>query len=105
METLQISRQSPALVFVNPSAGRGKARAYLSRLRRSFESRGISFESVETTSAGELESAARQSASQGHPVLLALGGDGTFQALANGAFGGCAILGILPSGGGNDFAA
>jgi len=34
-----------------------------------------------------------------------MGGDGTFQALANAAFGAESLLGILPFGGGNDFAA
>jgi len=60
---------------------------------------------LETASATELESAARQAAEQNHRVLLAMGGDGTFQALANGVFGTDVIIGILPAGGGNDFAA
>jgi YegS/Rv2252/BmrU family lipid kinase len=34
-----------------------------------------------------------------------MGGDGTFQALANAAFGAEVLLGVLPVGGGNDFAA
>jgi diacylglycerol kinase (ATP) len=34
-----------------------------------------------------------------------LGGDGTFQALANGVYGSDVMIGILPAGGGNDFAA
>jgi diacylglycerol kinase (ATP) len=38
-------------------------------------------------------------------LLLAMGGDGTFQALVNAAFGADVLLGVLPSGGGNDFAA
>jgi len=37
-------------------------------------------------------------------LLLAMGGDGTFQGLANAAFGSDILLGILPAGGGNDFA-
>jgi diacylglycerol kinase (ATP) len=37
--------------------------------------------------------------------LLALGGDGTFQSLVNAVSGLDAVLGILPAGGGNDFAA
>ncbi len=38
-------------------------------------------------------------------MLFAMGGDGTFQALANAAFGAEVLLGVLPVGGGNDFAA
>jgi diacylglycerol kinase (ATP) len=38
-------------------------------------------------------------------MLFAMGGDGTFQALANAAFGADVLLSVLPLGGGNDFAA
>lgn len=65
----------------------------------------MSAQFLETGSASELESASRQALVEGHRLLLAMGGDGTFQALANGAFGSDAIIGILPAGGGNDFAA
>jgi len=74
-------------------------------MRDLFESLDISAQFVETGSAPELESAARQALAEGHRVLLAMGGDGTFHALANGAFGSDAVVGILPTGGGNDFAA
>jgi diacylglycerol kinase (ATP) len=60
---------------------------------------------VLTRSAAELESCARNSILEKDRVLLAMGGDGTFQALANGAFGADVVLGVLPVGGGNDFAA
>ena len=94
----------PALVFVNCSAGRGRARAYLPRMRSLFESLDFSAQFFETSSAAELESAARQALAQGQRLLLAMGGDGTFQALANGVGGSDAIIGILPTGGGNDLA-
>jgi len=58
-----------------------------------------------TNSAAELESSVQNAISQGQRVLFAMGGDGTLQALANAAFGAEALLGILPVGGGNDFAA
>ena len=38
-------------------------------------------------------------------MLLAWGGDGTLQALVNGVYGSNVMIGILPAGGGNDFAA
>ena len=105
MEPLLVPSDTPVLVFVNRTAGRGRVPAYLHRLRGLFESLHISAEFLETGSASELESAARQALVEGHRLLLAMGGDGTFQALANGAFESEAIIGILPAGGGNDFAA
>ena len=100
-----VSGDTPALVFMNRAAGRGRARALLPRIRDLFQSLDFYVQFVEASSAAQLESAARQAAEQDHRVLLAMGGDGTFQALANGVFGSDVVVGILPTGGGNDFAA
>jgi diacylglycerol kinase (ATP) len=70
-----------------------------------FKSLDIRTQFVLTNSAEELESSARNAILQDHCLLFAMGGDGTFQALANAAFGSDALLGVLPVGGGNDFAA
>ena len=104
-EPHSVCRDSSVLVFVNRVAGRGRVEGYLRRISDLFEALHISAQFLETGSASELESAARQALVRGHRRLLAMGGDGTFQALANGAFNGDAIVGILPTGGGNDFAA
>lgn len=95
----------PIPVFVNRAAGPRRAASYLPRLQTIFESCGFVARFIETSSAAELESAARSATDENHRVLLALGGDGTFQALVNGAYGSDATIGILPAGGGNDFAA
>lgn len=97
--------EHPAIVFVNSVAGRGRARLYLPRIQRAFESRQIRAQFVMTNSAEELGASAQKAISQGQRVLLAMGGDGTFQALANASFGADVVLGVLPIGGGNDFAA
>ena len=99
------SSEFPALIFVNPLAGAGRTGAYLLRFRRLFESSKIHAQFVITESSNDLESRAREAISVGHRFLLAMGGDGTFQGLANAAFGSEALLGLLPTGGGNDFAA
>src|SRR5260370_4099583 len=57
-----------------------------------------------TNSGEEVESSARKAISEGRRALFAMGGDGTFQALANAAFGAEVVLGVLPAGAGNDFA-
>ena len=96
---------SSILVFVNRAAGRRRAPSYLPRLQTIFDSRGFLVQFIETGGAAELESAARSAIDENHRALLALGGDGTFQALVNGVCGSEIMIGILPAGGGNDFAA
>jgi diacylglycerol kinase (ATP) len=95
----------PVLVFVNRAAGRRRSHSHLPPLQTLFQSLGVPCQFVETSGAAEMESAARQAVDQNSRVLLALGGDGTFQALANGVYGSDVMIGILPAGGGNDFAA
>jgi len=100
-----VSREFPAVVLVNPVAGGGRANALLPYIQKVFEARGIPVEFISTTSVRELESCAREKIAGKRRLLLAMGGDGTFQALANAAFGTDTLLGILPAGGGNDLAA
>lgn len=104
-ESSVVPSEIPVLVFVNRAAGRRRSHLHLARLRTLFESLGVCVQLVETSGPAELESAARQAIDQNHRVLLALGGDGTFQALVNGVYGSGVMIGILPAGGGNDFAA
>src|SRR5437870_2749499 len=104
-EASSILRESAVIVFVNPVAGGGRARSCLSQIQRLFESFRLHAQFVMTNSAAELGSCAQNAILQGRCALLAMGGDGTFQALANAAFGSDVLLGVLPIGGGNDFAA
>jgi diacylglycerol kinase (ATP) len=101
-----VSDEFPAVVFVNAVAGGGRAGAHLPRIRNIFEAHALRAEFVLTKSAGELEAVARERMRmvKRRRLLLAMGGDGTFQGLANAAFGSDMLLGILPAGGGNDFA-
>ena len=99
-----VFREHSAVVFVNSAAGGGRARVCLPRIQEVFKSLRIQAQFVMTNSASELESCAHDQILQGPRLLFAMGGDGTFQALANAAFGADVVLGVLPIGGGNDFA-
>src|SRR6267378_5385511 len=103
-ETLNILRESTVTVFVNSVAGGGRARFDLTQIQKLFASFHVLAQFVMTKSALELESFAQNAISQGRRTLFAMGGDGTFQALVNAALGADALLGVLPIGGGNDFA-
>jgi diacylglycerol kinase (ATP) len=100
-----ISSLLPARVYVNPSAGGGRVRSLLPRIRKVFEAAAAPAEFIFVRDAKELESNAMASITSGRRLLLALGGDGTFQGLVNAAYGADVVLGVLPAGGGNDFAA
>jgi diacylglycerol kinase (ATP) len=100
-----ISSLPPAVVFVNPAAGGGRALACLPKIRKIFEAASVPAEFITVRSLADLESHAHAAIDGGKRLLFTLGGDGTFQALVNAAYGSEVILGVLPAGGGNDFAA
>jgi diacylglycerol kinase (ATP) len=88
-------------VVVNPTAGRGRTRKLLPSLTHRCEQLGIAVEVPSSLDAG-LE-AARAAFARGHGVL-ACGGDGTVSHLASLASEVDGVLGIVPTGAGNDFA-
>ena len=100
-----ISSLPPAVVYVNPNAGRGRALSCLPRIRKVFEAASVPAEFISVGSATDLESNALAAITSGKRLLFAFGGDGTFQALVNATHGSDVVLGVLPAGGGNDFAA
>ncbi len=89
------------LTFVlNPEAGKGtgrKAEAALTRLLSGIQK---TYTIVRTERAGHATDIARVSDS---PVVVAVGGDGTINEVANGLIGSEKALGIIPTGSGNDF--
>ena len=92
-------------IFLNPRAGAGKARQRAAEVRAAFEELHFAVQLLETHSAEELRREARAKIAEGSAQLAAMGGDGTLQILAQEAFGGETAIGVIPAGGGNDFAA
>jgi diacylglycerol kinase (ATP) len=99
-----INSKASAVVFVNPLAGGGRTGSYLLRMRELFEQQKVNVDFIVTEDATGLEARARAVVDSGHKFLLAMGGDGTFQGLVNASYGSEVVLGVLPTGGGNDFA-
>jgi diacylglycerol kinase (ATP) len=95
----------PDLLLVNPTAGAGAAADALPLVRAFAAQRGWRVHFRVTSSVSDLLTQARAGVSDGYKRILVLGGDGTFQQLAN-SVGTTKdiVLGILPAGGGNDLA-
>ena len=95
----------PAL-FLNPVAGRGRAKRCLPRVLELLEAAGIHVEVHQSTGVGDLENQVREAVRNGTTQLIVAGGDGSVHEAVNGimAAGGDGALGVVPVGTGNDFA-
>ena len=93
-------------LFLNPTAGRGRAARRISRIEELFTQSGISIEVCHSRAVGDLEEQVHTAAANGAERLLVAGGDGSVHEAANGIMraGGKPRLGVIPTGTGNDFA-
>jgi len=100
-----MASRTPAL-FLNPIAGRGRAKRRLPRILALLEETGIHVVVHQSVAVGDLERQLREAVSGGVTQLIVAGGDGSIHEAVNGimAAGGGAALGVVPVGTGNDFA-
>jgi YegS/Rv2252/BmrU family lipid kinase len=94
---------STALVIVNPAAGGGRAGRTWERARRALGDLDLPYTCVQTSRPGEATSLARDAVHCGVQRVIAVGGDGTVSAVADGLAGSQTALGVVPAGTGNDF--
>lgn len=93
-----------ALAIVNPVAGNGAGERIASRIAAEFRGQGMRVDVVRTPAPDEAARLAREGAADGYRVIIAAGGDGTVNEIANGISGSGAALALYPIGSGNDFA-
>lgn len=93
-------------LFINPVAGRGRARQHAGAIRRLLGVSGIAVEDIQSTSLGDMEYMVFAAASSGADRIIVAGGDGSVHEAVNGILrsGSQTALGVIPVGTGNDFA-
>ena len=87
-----------ALLILNPTAGRGTPVGAEDRIGHALRRHGIECQIMLTERAGDGNALARKAAEEGYEVVIAAGGDGTVNEVANGLAGTGATLGVLPLG-------
>ena len=90
-------------VIYNPVAG-PRVVNRLERVRSYLSGRGLPFRIRETASPGDAVMMARESAHEGADAVVAVGGDGTMNEVADGLAGSATRLAFVPHGTGNVFA-
>src|SRR5512145_2415013 len=91
-------------VIYNPVAG-PKIVSKLDRIRAVLDRRGLAYEVAQTARAGHAMRLAHEAALERRSAVVAVGGDGTINEVANGIAGSETRLCVVPHGTGNVFAA
>ena len=93
-------------LFLNPTAGRGRAGRRLPAIERAFQAEGLAYDLITTRGVGDLEAQVITSLENGPQTIVVAGGDGSVHEAVNGLLRArCrARLGVIPTGTGNDFA-
>jgi YegS/Rv2252/BmrU family lipid kinase len=99
----QIPQPASAAVIINPTAGPPRHRIDEASATRLLRAHLRDIQVLRTSRPREASDLAAR-AGQDHPIVVAVGGDGTVHEVACGLLGSAAALAILPSGSGNDFA-
>ena len=93
-------------LFLNPAAGRGRAGKRGARIRELLDECDFPLEVHLSQDVGNLEEQVRDCVDRGGRRIVVVGGDGSVHEATNGIMraSGDAVLGVIPSGTGNDFA-
>src|SRR5437879_2571320 len=97
------------MIICNPASRGGRTGRGWPEVAAGLRAGGLDFDVAMTTCAGEATELARAAVAEGRPLVVAAGGDGTVNEVANGFFEAEAPdrasprLGVLPTGTGGDF--
>ena len=90
-------------LIVNLIAGHGRCKALFPKIRAELDRRDIAYELHYTNEPLEATDVAKWGIEAGFQRIVAMGGDGTVNEVANGLLGRDAVLSVIPAGTGNDF--
>lgn len=96
------------LVILNPISGNGRGAKLWSQIETALHAGGLDFDLARTTALRAGVAIAEQAKRGGYETLIAVGGDGTTNEVANGLLRAAqgdqaGTLGVIPVGSGNDF--
>jgi YegS/Rv2252/BmrU family lipid kinase len=99
-----LTGDASVIAILNPEAGHGKGRKLATTLAKVFRDAGMRIEVLVTPGPAEAARLAAEASDDGYATVIAAGGDGTANEIANGLIGTTTALGLYPLGTGNDLA-
>lgn len=95
--------KSKYFLIVNLIAGQGRCKELFPKIKLELDRRRVEYDLHFTNEPMEAADVAKMGIEAGFSHIVAMGGDGTINEVANGLLGSDAILGVIPAGTGNDF--
>ena len=89
---------------INPVAGKRKSVEFIPQIKEMANKRGQEACIYITEGPGDAAKKAAAAVSEGCKVVVAVGGDGTVNEVVNGIAESGVVMGVIPTGSGNDFA-
>lgn len=89
--------------IVNLIAGQGRCKELFPKIKVELDRRRIQYDLHFTNEPMEAVDVAKMGLEAGFSTIVAMGGDGTINEVANGLLGSDATLAVIPAGTGNDF--
>lgn len=90
-------------LIVNLIAGQGRCKEIFPAVQKELERRSVDYDLHYTNEPEEAIDVARMGIESGFTHIVAMGGDGTINEVANGMVGSDTVLAVIPAGSGNDF--
>ncbi len=90
-------------LVVNLIAGQGHCKEIFPMVQSELDRHNVDYDLHYTNEPEEATDVARVGIEAGFTHIVAMGGDGTINEVANGLIGSNAVLGVIPAGTGNDF--
>ena len=98
-----MAAKSNFFFIVNLIAGQGRCKEIFPKVKLELDRRKIQYDLHFTNEPMEAVDVAKMGIEAGFSHIVAMGGDGTFNEVANGLLGSDAMLAVIPAGTGNDF--
>lgn len=91
-------------LIVNPVAGQGRSKKFLSKVTHKFDSAGFKLDIYSTKQERQAAELTKRAIKDGNEIIVAVGGDGTVSEVINGVKNSTIKFGLIPSGTADVFA-
>jgi diacylglycerol kinase (ATP) len=97
-------RKFQVYFIINPASGKGKAESFISKIEAKINKVQFNYKFLVSQSSNDISKLTLKAVEEGADIIIAVGGDGTVNEVAQHIVNTDIILGIIPAGSGNGLA-